>query len=170
MVCNLGFRVWDLSFGFTAFGLRFQIVDIGLGVYGPQGLGACICDFCDGKSFCGRSSSKVKMSQYSELSFLHDKFHNINLNINKKRQKTTNVIEVFQIRTTNVINVVTMWTHQVIIMLCEQQTLVISIPQGYFTGYRNRNNEWCHKNSFKKFYSCDRVRPCLIVVCFVFSC
>ena len=60
-----------------------------------------------------------QMSQHSELSFLHDKCHNINLNINNKRQITTNVIEVFLVRMTNVINV-TKWTHQVIIILCEQ--------------------------------------------------
>ena len=71
-----------------------------------------------------------KMSQHSELSFLHDKCHNINLNINNKRQITTNVIEVFQVRPTNVINVIK-WPHQVIIMLCEQQTLVYLPPVGY---------------------------------------
>ena len=43
-----------------------------------------------------------KMSQHLELSFLHDKFHNINLIINNKRQITTKVIEVFKVRTTNV--------------------------------------------------------------------
>ena len=43
-----------------------------------------------------------------------------------KRQITTNIIEVFQVSTTNAINV----THQVIIMLCEHQTLVYLSPVG----------------------------------------
>ena len=70
-----------------------------------------------------------QMSQHSELSFLHDKRHNTNLNNNNKRQKTTNVIEIFQVRTTNVKNV-TKWAHQVITMFSEQLALVYLSPVG----------------------------------------
>ena len=52
-----------------------------------------------GEQPCPLSARQTsQMSQHSELSFLH----NINFNINNKRQITTNVIEVFQVRTTNV--------------------------------------------------------------------
>ena len=79
------------------------------------------------------------MSQHLELSFFQEKCENINLNINNNRQITTNIIQVVQERTTNVING-TKWTHQVIIMLCEQQTLVYLSPVWCDHNCRNVHN------------------------------